>query len=302
MHYSRHSTIYFKDLILLSLTSGQSIEQTTNRFAHKKGSIASKINEEVAAKKKSSTSPEKKKRKKGSTLSNISKASSDSGLGSDHDLSQRRNLRGRILQVFDEEENDYIKDGDKNNYVDSNFDSVDNSFQKKRDNDNDDDSSDSDNEEDRRRRAKRSQEFRSKMSDYLSREGKFRRMEDSRTPEIGVNDDRRHGGVQDDSISRHSIEFFDDGRGFHSNRSSLRHPSDQSFISPRLNLSESFASRPSRLESIPEAWLIVPDSSRQLNNHQPTQSRLSRAIPVSLKHSIGSRLKVRDVLCLILFG
>ena len=64
--------------------SGQSIEETTNRFAHKKGSIASRINAEVAAKKNSSNSPEKK-RKKGSTLSNISisKASSDSGVGRD---------------------------------------------------------------------------------------------------------------------------------------------------------------------------------------------------------------------------
>ena len=48
--------------VLPWIPPGQSIEETTNKFAHKKGSIASKINAEVAAKKKNLQSPDKKKK------------------------------------------------------------------------------------------------------------------------------------------------------------------------------------------------------------------------------------------------
>ena len=213
-------------------------------------SIASKINAEVAAKKKHNSSPERK-RKKGSTLSNISKASSDSGVGSDNELSQsfNKDIRGKILKVFDEEENDYIQDGDKVKYVGSNFDSVDNSFirktQKKKkkksvqtNTDDTETETDSDeDEEDQRKLAKRSQEFRTKMTEFLSKEGKFRTL-DSRTPD------------EEESQSRHSIEFFDDEedrsrrsfeRGNLSNRSSLRHL-EHSFISPRQRWNKDFHS------------------------------------------------------------
>ena len=57
-------------------------------------------------------------------------------------------------------------------------------------------------------------------------------------------------------------------------------------VSPRTNLTESFASRPSRLERIPEAWLVFPEDG---GGHQ---SR-SPAIPVNLRNAIGSRLQVR---------
>ena len=205
--------------------------------------------------------------------------------------------------MFDEEENSYIKDGDKTKFVGSNFDSVESSFGRKHrrkgksnvqnNNDSSEDSdTDEDDEEDKRKLAKRSQEFRAKMSEYLSNEGKFQNIPNISTPDY-------------DSQSRHSIEFFDDeedgrrhhDRGHLSNRSSYRNL-DASFISPRTNLNESFSSRPSRLESIPEAWLVFPGDNKQLNNshnntnNNPINSRLSKAIPVSLRHGIGSRLQV----------
>ena len=157
------------------------------------------------------------------------------------------------------------------------------------------------------------------MSEYLARGGKFGRLADARTPELELDD-------------RHNIEFFDDGedvgrkqsyeRGSVSNRSSFRTPRDgpqHLGLSPRnhLSLNESFSSR---LESIPEAWLVFPgevvssatsllsnnfplvqdrggkrsveETSRHLG---PTQSRLSRAIPVSLRQGIGSRLQVNQL-------
>ena len=107
--------------VLPWIPPGQSIEETTNKFAHKKGSIASKINAEVAAKKKSILSPSKKK--KDSTFSTLSKGSSDSGIDSANDLSQslKRNLKGEILQIFDEDENDYDGGRDRRRFVESNF-------------------------------------------------------------------------------------------------------------------------------------------------------------------------------------
>ena len=131
-------------------------------------------------------------------------------------------------------------------------------------------------------------------------------MEDIRTPQIRA---RALDDYYDDN--HQSIEFFNDGEevkdqsNFSSNRSSFRNL-DQSFISPRTNVfNESFSSRPSRLESIPEAWLVFPEAvgggsdkhkdSQHFNNHNTnSNSRLSRAIPVSLRHGIGSRLQVHS--------
>ena len=66
--------------------------------------------------------------------------------------------------------------------------------------------------------------------------------------------------------------------------------------------SESFSSRPSRLESIPEAWLVFPEDKQldrqrlnNIENNNTINSRMSRAIPVSLRNNgfgIGSRLQV----------
>ena len=222
-------------------------------------------------------------------------------LGSDVELSQsfKKNLQGQILKVFDEEENEYNnarrkKRSEKKKKV------------RNRSSDEETDSEYSDDEDDKRKRAKRSLEFRTKMNDYLNKEGKFGKMEDIRTPQIRARalDDYHDYYPQ-------SIEFFNDGEevkdqsNFSSNRSSFRNL-DQSFISPRTNVfNESFSSRPSRLESIPEAWLVFPEAggggsdkhkdSQQFNNHNTnSNSRLSRAIPVSLRHGIGSRLQVHS--------
>ena len=64
--------------------------------------------------------------------------------------------------------------------------------------------------------------------------------------------------------------------------------------------SESFSSRPSRLESIPEAWLVFPEDKQldrqrpnNIENNNTINSRMSRAIPVSLRNNgFGSRLQV----------
>ena len=225
-------------------------------------------------------------------------------LGSDVELSQsfKKNLKGQILKVFDEEENEYNnarrkKKSEKKKKV------------RNRSSDEETESDYSDDEDDKRKRAKRSLEFRTKMNDYLNKEGKFGKMEDIKTPQIRAR-------ALDDyyDYNPQSIEFFNDGEevkdqsNFSSNRSSFRN-FDQSFISPRTNVfNESFSSRPSRLESIPEAWLVFPEAgggggsdkhkdSQQLNhnyNNNNSNSRLSRAIPVSLRHGIGSRLQVHS--------
>ena len=237
--------------VLPWIPPGQSIEETTNKFAHKKGSIASKINAEVAAKKKNFSSPERKK-KKGSTFSTLSKGSSDSGIDSANDLSQsfRRNLKGEILQIFDEDENDYLGEGNRRRFVERNFEMSDRNVSREQEREQrsrkstqpDQTDSDSDNEEDRRRLAKRSLEFRARMNDFVRKEGKFQKMENVTTPVVG--------GVQ----GLDSLEFNDEDyerrkqsfeRGNLSNRSSFRNL-DNSFLSPRTNLTDSFASRPSR--------------------------------------------------------
>ena len=272
--------------VLPWIPPGQSIEETTNKFAHKKGSIASKINAEVAAKKKS---------KKDSNISTLSKGSSDSGIDSSTDLSQsfRKNLKGEILQIFDEDENDYNEERNRRRFVETNFDLSDRQHRQRRvrkstqtggpgETQTD---SESEGEEERRKLAKRSVEFRTKMNDFLKNEGKFQRLDNITTPAVG----EARSGLD-------SLEFNDDDyerrkqsleRGNQSNRSSFRNPDSSFLVSPRTNLTESFASRPSRLERIPEAWLVFPEDVR--GRHQST----SPAIPVSLRNAIGSRLQVR---------
>lgn len=237
--------------VLPWIPPGQSIEETTNKFAHKKGSIASKINAEVAAKKKNLQSPDKKKKK--STFSTISKGSSDSGIDSANDLSQsfRKHLKGEILQIFDEDENDYDGKSDRRRFVERNFEMSDRNVGISRQRDRrsrkssqqrDQTDSDSDNEEERRRLARRSEEFTNKMKEFLRKEGKFQRMDNISTPSALGQQGLDSLEFNDDDYERRKQSFE---RGNLSNRSSFRNL-DNSFISPRTNLTESFASRPSR--------------------------------------------------------
>ena len=237
--------------VLPWIPPGQSIEETTNKFAHKKGSIASKINAEVAAKKKNLQSPDKKEKK--STFSTISKGSSDSGIDSANDLSQsfRKHLKGEILQIFDEDENDYDGKSDRRRFVERNFEMSDKNVGisrqrdrriKKSSQQRDQTDSDSDTEEERRRLSRRSEEFTTKMKEFLRKEGKFQRMDNISTPSALGQQGLDSLEFNDDDYERRKQSFE---RGNLSNRSSLRNL-DNSFISPRTNLTESFASRPSR--------------------------------------------------------
>lgn len=231
---------------------GQTIDKTSNRFAHKKGSIASRINAEILS--KSNHSPEKK-RKKGSSFSYVSKASSDSGVSSDQEVSHDRRKRS-----FEEEENINHSDRDS---------------RRRQDNDEHEDEI----------------EY-GRDKSYVSYKSR-----DLRTPE-------RRGG----SAGRHSIGFYDDGeerrqQSWERERGSVKNSLDNSlFLSPRNNnLSDSFSSsRPSRLESIPEAWLVFPEADKNHRNNYGQLNHASeknnftntRAIPLSLRHGIGSRLQV----------
>lgn len=191
---------------------GQTIDKTSNRFAHKKGSIASRINEEVLAKTKH-YSPEKKRKKGSSSFSQASKASSDSGVSSDPELSHR-----------DGRERANNEDIDAGKYRDR----------------------------DSRRRQDRSEKYEEDDSDH--EEDNSRRNRYSRSPE-----GRR------DSPGGQSIAFYDDGYEARRHQSwERREPQGASgknsldhsqYLSPRItNLNDSFtSSRPSRLESIPEA-------------------------------------------------
>ena len=346
---------------------GQPKEDTFNKFAHKKGSIASKINAEVASKKPTISSP---KKKTSISPSLRSKESNDSGRGSQNsETFSNENLKGRILEIFEEEENDYIQDGDaKIRFVDSNFDSgvgsLDHSGNqhhktgkkknkkvKKRGKYEDETSNEATDEdmdsvsdyEEKEKLAKRSVGFKNKMTDFMRKEGKFQRMETVQTPDVpntaemrgyesmrkdldGDAYDKLRGGQRDrDIYSRNSLEFHDDDfddrfynsyRSYHKqskknsfnnsprrhdiNRNSFRNL-ENSFISPRTNLSESFNSRRSRIDNVPEAWLVFPNDrvpqngaiigdQRELNN--PTSMSYNRAVPVNLRQSIGSRLQV----------
>ena len=272
--------------VLPWIPPGQSIEETTNKFAHKKGSIASKINAEVAAKKKNQTSPSKIKKE--STISRLSKGSSDSGIDSSTDLSQsfRKNLRGEILQIFDEDENDYNEERKRRRFVETDFEMSDRQHRQRRPRKSSqpETDSESENEEERRKLAKRSVEFRSKMTEFLKNEGKFQRLDNITTPAVGEGRpglDSLEFSEADYERRKQSLE-----RGNQSNRSSFRNLDSSFILSPRTNLTESFASRPSRLERIPEAWLVFPEDGRH-------HSRSSPAIPVNLRNAIGSRLQVR---------
>ena len=192
------------------------------------------------------------------------------------------------MQIFDEDENDYNEERKRRRFVETNFEMADRRQRRSRKSTQTgspgETDSESDNEEERRKLAKRSVEFRTKMNDFLKNEGKFTRMDNITTPAVG---EARPGldslEFTDDDYERrkHSVE-----RGSQSHRSSFR-PLDSSFIiSPRTNLTESFASRPSRLERIPEAWLVFPEDGRH-------HSQSSPAIPVNLRNAIGSRLQVR---------
>ena len=238
------------------------------------------------AKKKNLSSPSKSK--KDSTISKLSKGSSDSGIDSSTDLSQsfRKNLKGEILQIFDEDENNYNEERNRRRFVETNFDmsDPDRPHRQRRARKSTQTGSpgltdsDSDNEEERGKIAKRSVEFRTKMNDFLKNEGKFHRMENIATPTVG---DSLEFTDEDYERRKPSLE-----RGSQSNRSSVRNPLESSFkFSPRTNLTESFASRPSRLERIPEAWLVFPEDGRH-------HSQTSPAIPVNLRNAIGSRLQV----------
>ena len=200
--------------VLPWIPPGQTIDKTSNRFAHKKGSIASRINEEVLAKTKHS--PEKKRKKGSSSFSHASKASSDSGVGSDTELSHRDG-RGKA-------NNDDI---DAGKYRDR---------------------------ETRRRQDRYDQEQEEDDSD---------REDDNRRKLARGNRDSGERGR--DSPGGQSIEFYDDGYEARKHqpwdrreqqRPSVKNSLDHSlYLSPRNNnLNDSFSSsRPSRLESIPEA-------------------------------------------------
>ena len=238
------------------------------------------------AKKKNLTSPSKSK--KDSTISTLSKGSSDSGIDSSTDLSKsfRKNLKGEILQIFDEDENNYNEERNRRRFVETNFQMSDNArpHRQRRSRKStqtgtpDLTDSESDNEEERRKLAKRSVEFRTKMNDFLKNEGKFHRMDNIATPAVG---DSLEFNDEDYERRKPSLE-----RGHQSHRSSVRNLESSFKFSPRTNLTDSFASRPSRLERIPEAWLVFPEDG---GRHH---SQSSPAIPVSLRNAIGSRLQV----------
>ena len=310
----------------------------------------------------------------------MSKISNDSGRGSQNSNSFVNNaeepIKRKILEIFEEEENDYIQDGDKKiKFVGSNFDSgvgsldhsgkatsnqtfrkVKKSKKKKKrkkekdyhesgDTKSTDYSSESESYSDEKERlAKRSVGFKNKMTDFLKKEGKFQRMENVQSPDVpntaemrgyesmrkdldGDAYDKLRGFPPDRNLERrNSLEFYDDDfddhfyNSYHSyhagpskknsfntsprrhdqNRSSFRNL-ENSFISPRTNFSESFNSRRSKLDNVPEAWLVFPTDratkngghnvdQRELNN--PTSMSYNRAVPVNLRQSIGSRLQV----------
>ena len=93
------------------------------------------------------------------------------------------------------------------------------------------------------------------MNDFLRNEGKFQRIDNITTPAVGEG----RSGLD-------SLEFTDDD--YERGKQSLERGNQ------------------SRLERIPEAWLVFPEDS---GGHQ----FLSPATAVNLRNAIGSRLQVR---------
>ena len=169
------------------ITTGQTIDKTSNRFAHKKGSIASRINEDLLAK-TNHYSPKKKRKKGSSSISDASKAFSESSLDPDSDARRYRDKSINRQDRYDQEQKE----------------------------------DDSEDENDQRRKSSRSPDNRSKSA-------------------IGFYDDGYEARRYDQSWER---------------REHQKNSLDNSlYLSPRnTNLNDSFtSSRPSRLESIPEA-------------------------------------------------
>ncbi|XP_023348665.1 uncharacterized protein LOC111717397 [Eurytemora carolleeae] len=107
---------------------GQSQEESSNKFAHKKGSIAKQINEEV--KKKRSRARKAERSNKSSITSSTTQSQilslSDSGRGSELSSADKKGLKDKIVEIFEEDENDYEYDsegGIRRKYPDSTFDS-----------------------------------------------------------------------------------------------------------------------------------------------------------------------------------
>ena len=143
------------------------------------GSIANRIFSKVSRKSKSKT-----------------RSNSCSGLDTDYyDKSQdspqpfthhrRKDLKGRILEIFEENENEYIRGQENSDFESENRDLVtglgrnsemDDIFKNFSKLDQQEES-----EEDKQKLAKRCLELKSKMKDYLNKEGKFKSM-DVRTP------------------------------------------------------------------------------------------------------------------------
>ena len=179
----------------LSKYPGQTIDKTSNRFAHKKGSIASRINEDLT--KRNHSSPEKKRKKGSSSLSDARKASSERSLISDSDAKRYRDKSINSKDRYDHEQEE-------------------------------DDSED---------------------------ENDLRRKNSRRSP-----DNRRESkstGFYDDGYEVRRYDHHDPSWERREQQGSyVKNSLDNSlYLSPRnTNLNDSFtSSRPSRLESIPEA-------------------------------------------------
>ena len=143
------------------------------------GSIANKIFSKVSRKSKS-----KQRSNSSSTLdTDYYDKSQDCPKPFTHQ--RRKDLKGRILEIFEENGNDYIRGGEKRNFDSENRDLVTGLGSHSEMDEIVDNFSNLDRQEeskeDKQKLAKRSLELKSKMKDYLNKEGKFKSM-DSRTP------------------------------------------------------------------------------------------------------------------------
>ena len=242
------------------------------------GAIANRIFSKVSRKSKNS----RKRLNSASTESSIYDGSSYDGYRSQPiSTNERKDLKGRILEIFEENENDYIKREDSKEIqkmngefvsgLDSNTDMEDifdnfSNLEKL-----------NENEEDRKKLAQRSLELKTKMKDYINTAGKFKSM-DVRTP------------VTDEKFSGHSVgqRRSPERRRYSESKSDVTKGKDDWAVNTYQAFHRSASLKNSNRSRASEAWSPSPVQSRERTYKL---SKASKTYTKSLNKVLSSKLK-----------
>ena len=191
----------------------------------------------------------------------------------------RKDLKGRILEIFEENENEYAKkdsSSTRESRNDSHMENTNSNFSNLERED--------EIEEDKRKLAKRSLELKNKMKDYLNKEGKFKSM-DVRTPVLdekytGKSLGKRRPSEGSKSSYDHADKYKDISGDWAVNKYQAFHRSP----SPNTKLS-----RPS------EAWSPSPTSSPLYKERSILNSKGSKTYTKTLNKVLSNNLRAGNL-------